>query len=400
MREIVVIGAGAAGMAAALRASEHPDVHVTLLERQNRVGRKLLSTGNGRCNLTNTGAASNRYHGGNPDWIQQVLDHYPPEQILEFFRELGLVTVTEYGGRVYPKSNHASSVLDVLRLALERENITVRTALPAEQVRSRSGKFQIDTSEGSFAAERLIIACGGCAGSKLGGVMDGYQLLKALGHTRTPLYPALTQLRTASDYPKALKGIKADASIRLLCGEQTIAEAEGDILFTENGLSGTAVMEVSRAVTGSDSLTASLCFLDWEEKRLFADLCRRRERWPELPANQILTGMVQSRLGQMLCREAGISGSVPASRLGDRELHRLAGVLKDFRLPVLGACGFEAAQVTAGGIRTEEFSPESLESRLIPGLYACGEVLDVDGDCGGFNLQWAWASGLLAGELR
>lgn len=400
MREIVVIGGGAAGMAAALRASEQPDTHVTMLERQNRIGRKLLSTGNGRCNLTNTGASAANYHGADPIWVQSILDRYSPDRVLDFFGKLGLVTVTEYGGRVYPKSNHASSVLDVLRLALERENLEVRTSLAAEHVHFQNGSFRVTAGGESFRSNRLIIACGGCAGSKLGGVMDGYELLKELGHTRTPLYPALTQLRTASDYPKSLKGIKVDARIRLLSGERTVAEAVGDILFTENGLSGTAVMELSRAASAKGPLTASLCLFEEEESTLFEDLCERRDRWPEQPGNQILTGAVQSRLGQMLCKESGISGGTALAQITDPQLRKLAAVLRDFRLPVSGVSGFDAAQVTAGGIRTEEFSAETLESRIVPGLYACGEVLDVDGDCGGYNLQWAWASGLLAGELR
>lgn len=400
MKEIVVIGGGASGMVAALQAAKQPGVHVTLLERQNRVGRKLLSTGNGRCNLTNTEAGPANYHGADSAWVQRVLDRYPPERVLTIFEGLGLVTVTEYGGRVYPRSNHASSVLDVLRLALERENLTLRTGTPAEQVRHGNSRFRIGITGETLEADKLIVACGGCAGSKLGGVMDGYRILKELGHSRTPLYPALTQLRTATDYPKALKGIKVDARIRLLRENRSIAEAEGDILFAENGLSGTAVMEVSRAVEGTDGLTASLCLDDREEEILFRDLCSRRGRWPELPANQILTGAVQSRLGQMLCKAAGIAGGIPAAQIEDRALRKLGTLLRDFRLPVTGVAGFEAAQVTAGGVRTEEFSPDTLESRIVPGLYACGEVLNVDGDCGGYNLQWAWASGLLAGELR
>lgn len=401
MKKIVIIGGGASGMAAAIRAAADESNQVTLLERQSRVGRKLLATGNGRCNLTNTNTVQAHYHGENPAFVQPALQAYPPSAVLDFFRDLGLKTVTEYGGRVYPLSDHAGSVLDVLRLALERPNIEVHTGTAAESVRCRGDKFNVSWVDGGICAEKLVVACGGCAGSKLGGVTDGYTLLEQLGHSRTALRPALTQLRTAPDYPRALKGIRTDAVLRLLRGEKPLASAHGDVLFTETGLSGTAVFEISRVAAGCEGLTAALDFFSAEEETgLLADLAVRRDRWPQLPANQLLTGAAQSRLGQMLCKYAGISGGSTAVELTDAQLAALARAMKDFRLPVSGVSGFEAAQVTAGGIRTSEFDPETMASRIVPGLYACGEVLDIDGDCGGFNLQWAWASGLLAGELR
>ena len=320
--------------------------------------------------------------------------------MLEFFSRLGLKTVTEYGGRVYPLSDHAGSVLDVLRLALEQMNVSLLTDCPAEAVRRDGAGFSVTAGGRAFSADRLILACGGCAGSRLGGVMDGYALAGALGHGRTALYPALTQLRTAPDYPRALKGIRVDARVRLLRAERVLAERSGDILFTDTGLSGTAVFEISRAAAGQSDLTAEICLFEASEEALLADLRARRARWPALEANRILTGAAQSRLGQMLCRYAGIGGGAAAETLTDAQLLALARAMRSFRLPVTGVSGFETAQVTAGGLRTAEFDPETLQSRIVPGLYACGELLDIDGDCGGFNLQWAWASGLRAGELR
>ena len=399
MKEIVIIGAGASGMAAAIMAAKNPENHVTLLERQARVGRKLLSTGNGRCNLTNIGAGLENYHGEAPKFVLPALQKYSPERVLEFFEQLGLKTVTEYGGRVYPMSDHAGSVLDVLRLALEKPNISLRTGVTAENASRHGAGFRVTAGEETLFADRLIVACGGCAGSKLGGVMDGYNLLKALGHSRTALYPSLTQLRTVPDYPKAMKGIKAEATLRLLDRERVLAEATGDGLFTETGLSGTAVFEISRFVSGSERLTASLCFFRETEDVLLEELLQRKQLWPEQAANTILTGTVQSRLGAMLCKYAEISGGEQIADLTESRLRRLARAMVDFRLPITGVSGFESAQVTAGGIRTAEIDPHTMGSRLVPGLYVCGELLDVDGDCGGFNLQWAWASGLMAGEL-
>ena len=400
MENILIIGCGASGMAAAIHAAERTDRRVTVLERQARVGKKLSATGNGRCNLTNLEAADRNYHGEQPEFSAAVRAAYPPEQVLEFFAGLGLRTVTEYGGRVYPLSYSAGSVVDVLRLALEKENIEVLTGCAAESVQREAKGFAVKAGERILRADRLILACGGCAGSRLGGVMDGYDLAHSLGHSRTALYPALTQLRTAPDYPRALKGIRADGRVRLLRGSTVLAERRGDVLFTDAGLSGTAVFEISRHAAGQSGLMAELCFFDEPEEALYADLLARRQRWGSLEANRILTGAAQSRLGQMLCKYAGISGGIPARALTDPQLRTLARAMGAFCLPVTGVSGFETAQVTAGGLRTAEFDPETLESRIVPGLYACGELLDVDGDCGGFNLQWAWASGLRAGELR
>ena len=400
MKEIVIIGGGASGMAAALSASEQAGAHVTLLDRQGRVGKKLLATGNGRCNLTNLDAGPDRYHGEDARFTVPVLRDYPPARVLDFFARLGLRTVTEYGGRVYPLSDHAGSVLDVLRLGLERAGVDVRTDAPALSIRRNGKRFCIAVPDGEVEADKLILACGGCAGSKLGGVTDGYALAAALGHSRTALYPALTPLRTAPEYPRALKGIRVDARVRLLQGERVLAETKGDVLFTDTGLSGTAVFELSRAAAGNTGLTAELCLFDEAEEDLFRDLFARRSRWADLEANRILTGAVQSRLGQILCKYAGISGGGPARDVTDRQLHALSSAMRSMRFPVTGSAGFDAAQVTAGGLRTAEFDPETLQSRIVPGLYACGELLDVDGDCGGFNLQWAWASGLRAGETR
>ena len=400
MSNIIIIGGGAAGMAAAVKAAETPGTRVTLIERQSRLGRKLLATGNGRCNLTNTEAAdAAHYHGADPSFVLPALRKNPPAAVLDWFRSLGLLTVTEYGGRVFPLSGHAGSVLDVLRCALEKPNIEIVTGAAARRVTHIAEGFTVEWDGGGVFGEKLIIACGGCAGARLGGVSDGYEILKSLGHAVTPPRPALTSLRTAPDYPRALKGIRTDAELSLLQGDTVLSSERGDVLFTDTGLSGTAVFAASRAAAPGQTAALDL-FPDISEAALLDDLKARRARWPALPGNRVLTGAAQSRLGQMLCKYAGISGGETAGALDAAALARLAGCMKDFRLPVTGTGGFDAAQVTAGGAGTDEFDPETLQSRLVPGLYACGEVLDIDGDCGGYNLQWAWASGLLAGAAR
>lgn len=400
MVDVIIIGGGASGMMAALTAAQNTENRVTLLERQARVGRKLLSTGNGRCNLTNTQAGPEHYHGGT-DFAGYALRAFTPEDTLGFFERLGLLTSREHGGRVYPLSNQANSVVDVLRFALEQAGVRVMTSCPAESVGRCPGGFAVKSALDTLYADKLIVACGGCAGSKLGGVTDGYKLLASLGHSRTALYPALTQLRTDTAYPRALKGVRAHCRVTLRRGKEVLAGKSGELLFTDTGVSGTVIFELSRAVSsGGEGLELSLDFLPGMDEGAVVEYLRaRRENAPSLPANRILTGTVHNRLGQMLCRYAGVSGELTAPQLADDQLRALAAACGDFRLRVTGVSGFESAQVTAGGVRTEEFVPYTLESRLVPGLFACGEVLDVDGDCGGYNLQWAWSSGRLAGRL-
>ena len=321
MNTVIVIGGGASGILAALTAAENPNNRVLLLERQQRIGRKLLATGNGRCNLTNTGAAPENYHGEDPDFVRPTLSAFGPEDALRYFHRLGLLTAEEYGGRVYPLSNSANSVLDVLRLALDRAGVEQRCAAPVKSLRREKRGF-------------------------------------------------------------------------------ALAKSRGELQFTDNGVSGPAVFDLSRAAaTGGEGLTLHIRLLPLEEAEILSLLRERQAGYPELPASEILTGMLHNRLGRMLGKYAGLSANTPLRELTEAELGALARACVDFPLPVKGTEGFDHAQVTAGGLRTADFDPRTLESRLVPGLFACGELLDVDGDCGGYNLQWAWASGRLAGRL-
>ena len=400
MQTVIVIGGGAAGLMAALTAAEGADQRVILLERQQRVGRKLLATGNGRCNLTNTGASLSHYHGEDPAFVLPALNAFPPAETLAFFHSLGLLTVEEYGGRVYPLSNSANSVLDVLRLQLDKAGVELHAPCPVREIHRWGRGFRLVTEEGEMGCDKLILACGGCAGAKLGGVMDGYTLAKALGHKRTGLYPALVQLVTEPDYPRALKGVRVQCALRLKRRDFCLAESRGELQFTETGVSGPAVFDLSRAAaTGGAGLTLHVALLPLTPEELTALLRRRQTQAPQAPASELFTGMLHNRLGRMAVKYAGLSQNAPLADLSREELESAAAACLDFALPVRGTESFDHAQVTAGGLRTSDFDPQTLESRLVPGLFVCGELLDIDGDCGGFNLQWAWSSGRLAGRL-
>lgn len=397
--KVLVIGGGASGMAAALTAAQVPGAQVTLLERQARVGRKLLATGNGRCNLTNRHIESSHYHGAPPAFVRPALERFPMEETLRYFESLGLLTVEEPSGRVYPFSDQANSVVDVLRLALETAGVEVVLGAEVLALGKKARGYSAKTQEKSYYGDKVILACGGVAGGKLGGTDLGYRLLEALGHRITPLKPALVQLRTETGPIRGLKGVRADAGIILKRQGQTVAEGGGEVQFTDFGISGPAIFELSREITGHGE-TLLLDFLrPWDADTLRAHLLRRRDACPALPLEDFLTGTLHNRLGRMVLKQAGLSLGAPSGSLDEAALSEVLRLLKHFPLEVTGPMGFDQAQVTAGGADTSQFRADTLESRLCPGLFACGEVLDVDGDCGGYNLQWAWSSGRLAGLL-
>ena len=394
---IGIIGGGASGMAAALAAAENEQVQVVLMERQARVGRKLQATGNGRCNLTNLHADKGGYYGEEPAFVAPAIGAFGPEATLTWFRSLGLFTVAEESGRVYPYSDQANSVLDVLRFALEKPNIEVKLGFEVEKVKKTAEGFRVESKEETLECDKLIIACGGLAGTKLGGTMSGYKLLRSFGHKCTKLRPTLVQLKSGWNGISALKGVRANCHAAIYHNGQLHRESTGEIQFTEYGVSGPVIFEVSRdACQGSGEWTCRLDLLpEFSEEVLREELLRRRST--NLPTSELLTGILHNRLGRVVTQAVGISGYVPVAQLEENEILEVCRAVKCYDISLTEPMGMDSAQVTAGGILTKEFDETTMESRLVPGLYACGEVLDIDGDCGGYNLQWAWSSGRLAG---
>ena len=394
---IGIIGGGASGMAAALAAAKNENAQIVLFERQARLGRKLQATGNGRCNLSNLHAGARGYHGDAPDFAAPALQAFDVNKTLEWFRSLGLFTVAEPSGRVYPYSDQANSVVDVLRFALEQKNIRLELGFEVIRLRHKDTGFMVENGERSVLCDRVIIACGGLAGTKLGGSMAGYQLLRSMGHHMTKLRPALVQLKCAWNGVAALKGVRANCRAAILHDGTLHAESVGELQFTEYGLSGPVIFEVSRdACQGRGNWNCRLDFLpDITEEELQVELSRRTKT--SLPMEELLTGILHNRLGRVLTKGAGISGSRMVSSLTQTDIEAVCHAVKAFEIALTEPLGMDSAQVTAGGIITDEFDPVTMESRLVPGLYVCGEVLDIDGDCGGYNLQWAWSSGCCAG---
>ena len=375
-----IIGGGASGMAAALAAAQNESCQVHIFERQTRLGKKLSATGNGRCNLTNRNPAP--YFGEEEGFSGYALREMDAEKTLEWFASLGLFTVTEESGRVYPYSDQANSVVDVLRLALTKPNITVHTGCEIETAVKAEEGFLLKSQEESFFCHKLIIACGGIAGTKLGGTMAGYRLLGSFGHKTTRLRPSLVQL--TSDYPAlpSLKGVRANANVKIYRDGVLFSQSTGEAQFTEKGLSGPVIFEISRDVCeGRGTFTAELDLLpELTEDALFAMLQNRQNT--ALTTEELFTGILHNRLGRVVTREAGI-GLCPIKSLDGEELARACRRAKCLTVTLTGTLGMDSAQVTAGGVYTKDFDPTTMESRRIPGLYACGEVLDVDGPCGG-----------------
>ena len=394
---IGILGGGASGMAAALAAAENPEVQVVLMERQARVGRKLGATGNGRCNLTNLHAEKGGYHGEDAAFAEYAISAFGPEATLRWFSSLGLFAVAEESGRVYPYSDQANSVVDVLRFALEKENITLKLGFEAEKVKKTTSGFRVESREETVECDRLIVACGGLAGTKLGGSMSGYKFLRGLGHKCTRLRPTLVQLKSSWGGTAGLKGVRCNCNAAVYHDGELHSESTGELQFTEYGISGPVIFELSRDVCQEKGeWVCRMDFLpDIGENTLLAELLRRRNT--KLPASELLTGILHNRLGRVLSQSVGISQNRMVSELGDYDLRQVASAVKNFEIGLTEPMGMDCAQVTAGGILTKEFDDKTMESHMVPGLYACGEVLDIDGDCGGYNLQWAWSSGRMAG---
>lgn len=390
--EIAIIGGGASGLMAAL-AARSEGCSTTIYERCNRVGRKILATGNGRCNMTNTGASLKNYYGRNPEFILSAVSRFWVKETIEFFSGIGVLCKEESNGKVYPYSDTASSVLDVLRREASALGVKTRCDYDVCSVRCSENKFLIKSYNGEKAfADRVIIAAGGKAAPDLGSNGSGYELLKMLGHSITVLRPSLVQLKTDDKSVKKLKGIKINARV----SADDISE-EGELLFTEYGLSGPPIFSISAKIPMGRDIIVDI-MPEYDRDDIINILYSRAAYLYDVPLEEFFTGMLNKRVGLVLLKEAiSVPLSRKASELSDNDIKKIADMIKLWRFKVTGTMSWNNAQVTKGGAVTDQFDPETMESKLVKGLYACGEVLDIDGDCGGYNLQWAWTSGRIAG---
>ena len=396
--DIAVIGGGAAGLAAAICAAKAAKGRrVAVLEAQDRCGRKLPATGNGRCNIMNANARAEDYVG-DAAFIAPALRLYR-ENYEAFWEDLGVPLALETEGRMYPRVNQASAVLDALRFRLADLGVELHTGFAAEKAEKTEDGYLVSAPNARFSCKRLIVATGGRAGKGLGENESFVRLLTPLRHTHTRVYPALTWLKAPKGLLTGLKGIRLRGEVMLLQGGKTLGRETGEVLFRDDGVSGIAVMQLSLLAAPLLSegvpLEIRLSLLG-EEAAAF--LARRAALCPEREIQYLAAGAVNRLLMLHALKRADIAPARRVSTLNKAELQRLAGQMRFWDIPVVGMGGFEEAQVMLGGVSTREFDPETLESRLQRGLYAAGEMLDVTGPCGGYNLEWAWASGMLAGR--
>lgn len=387
MSDIAVIGGGASGIVAAITAARLGKT-VTIYEKNDRIGKKLLVTGNGRCNLTNINTDLSRYHGSNVTFAENALKELDVQATLNLFEEFGLLTRVEEDGKVYPYCGRAAAVLDVLRLELERLGVEIKCGYDVKDIIKRATAFEIISWQGQHEfCGRVIFATGGKASPNLSSG-SGYEILERLGHKITPLSPSIVQLKTDTSAISGLKGVKCEGSLTMCNKTYT-----GEILFTDYGVSGPPAFSLS-SYYNSDCKDISVDFFpDMDENSLYMLL---RNKLANLVSSQdLFTGILHKNVANAIFKFSGIS----ADNINLQNLKFIVKAAKKFQLELLGTLSWNNAQVTKGGVSTDNVNSTTMESSLCQGLYITGEILDIDGDCGGFNLQWAWSSGYLAGLM-
>lgn len=404
--DVVIIGGGASGMTAAITAKDF-GLDVAIVEGTDRIGKKILTTGNGRCNITNSliSFPFENFHSTNDGFFIKSLNKFSVEDTKAFFLNLGLPIIELEKGKNYPQSLQASSVVDILKMALEEREIPVYNSYKVKSIHKSKGKFTLSTGNEDSSVikcKKLIMACGGKSAPKTGSDGSGYTLAKSLGHSIIEPNPAIVQLKLSHNKLKALSGIKFNGYAEVLCDGKSIRKEFGEILFTDYGISGPPILQISRE--------ASLGCFKGKEVKILVDMMPDKSlkeledflegHFAVFSCREVinsLIGVVNKKMIPILLREAGIDNlHKPCYELTWKEKKALINLMKSWEFKCVGTNGFQAAQVTTGGINTKEVDSETLQSKLVDNLYFCGELLDVDGDCGGFNLQWAWSSGFTA----
>ncbi len=402
-KDVIIIGGGAAGMMAAITAAEKGS-RVLLLERNPRVGKKILVTGNGRCNFANINTDITYYHGQNPKFALGALTQFGTADTINFFEQLGIVHKVEELGKVFPMSDQASSVLDVLRYKLAALNVEINQDAFVAEIKKQQNIFLATLANKEiFKGRRVVLATGGKAMPATGSDGNGYNLAQQLGHSVVPPFPGLVQLKLVGDFFKQIQGVKFLGTAEILSENKSLARDRGDLLFANYGISGPPILQLSRKANellhiGKEAILKVTVIDTKTREELREILDRRFLNQPEKTIEFSLVGLINKRLIQVLLKEVGIAEpKKPVKDLAAKEKERLATILQDWRFKIRGSKSWPSAQVTCGGISTKEIHPNTMESKIVPGLFFAGEIIDIDGQCGGFNLQWAWSSGYVAG---
>lgn len=396
---VLIVGAGASGLMAAIAGAQH-GANVLVVEKNAKPGKKILATGNGRCNFTNATASPLEYNA--PAFVEPALAVFSADQTIRFFEDLGVPPKIEDQGKTYPYSEQASAIVDVLVQEALRLGVRfVYQKTVVSLVKTANGFEAVLSDQTRHHAGSVILAAGGTAMPKSGSDGSGHELAKQLGHSITPLFPALVKLVLKSPHLRSLDGVKIDSTIQLTDGAKTLQEERGDILFTSYGISGPTILSLSRLANerlfAGKKTWLKLILVD---KLAYRDIAERFDRLLHKTVFQSLVGLIPTKLIAALLKEAEIDDfDQPLSALSSKDRSKLIKLLFDWRFEVVDSKGFDDAQVTVGGVALAEVDAKTLQSKRVEGLFFCGEILDVDGQCGGYNLQWAWSSGRLAGTF-
>lgn len=398
--DILVIGGGAAGLTAAICAKRKNDkLNILVCESADRVCKKLITTGNGRCNITNKNADISKYHGNDTSFAQKVFDKYFVDDTVEFFSSLGVEIIFEDDGRAYPYSYQASSVVDALRFAADELQIVTKCDCKVLDF-DKKDNFTVKTTAGEFTAKSLIVTGGLLSGGKsVGSDGSALQIFKSKGFKTAKTTPAIVQLKTETDITRQLKGIKVNANASLLLGDKKCRTEYGEVLFTDYGLSGPPILQISREAARSTAECQVVLDLavEYTFENLKNLLLDRRQNLGNRALENFLTGFLNKRLGQVVLKKCGLKLTDCVANVSNKDISNIAENIKKLSFKVLDTTGFNNSQVTAGGVLTNEFDC-NLHSKKIKGLFAAGEIMDIDGDCGGYNLQWAWSSAMVAAQ--
>ena len=401
MRHVAVIGGGAAGMMAAI-TSAREGARVTILEHKERIGKKILSTGNGRCNFTNTYQTPACYRSDNRDFAWNIIRKFNVEKTISFFKELGIYP-KDRNGYLYPYSDQAAAILEVLQIEVAKLDICVMTEINVLDIQPVKRGIRITTDKKTITADSVILACGSKAAPVTGSDGSGYQLAKLFGHRIVPVLPALVQLRCAEKFYKSISGVRVQGTVEIYADDIFLASDTGEIQLTNYGISGIPVFQVSRyaakALYKKQSVTAVLNFMpDMNKDEFLLFLQERITLCPYKTLDEFFTGVFPKKLCELWIRLSRLPKEMRVSDLSGEQLEKLVLLIQHLRTHITETNSFEQAQICCGGVDTTEINPDTLESNYVPGIYFAGELLDVDGICGGYNLQWAWSSGFVAGK--
>lgn len=396
-----VVGGGAAGMMAAVTAAEQ-GVRVVLIEHTKRLGSKLLQTGNGKCNFTNMDMGKEHFQNEDKEFVGKALEGFNESDTLKFFKKIGIYS-RERSGYVYPNSETAASLQDALRSEVERMGVDVYTECEVAKIQKGQKGFVLETNQGKISAAAVILATGSKAAPKTGSDGSGYILAKGFSHSIVKPLPALVQLTSSHKQCKVMSGVRSTGRVSIYADGKLLSEDLGEIQYTEYGISGIPVFQVSRyAVKAKDRKNTVMAVVDmlplFSEKELKQDIKERLKREGDKDIVSFFAGLLNKKLVQAVVKNAGMDMNMTAEQVGEKKLFKLIESMKEFVFEITGSRSYEYAQVCQGGVKLSEVEPQTMESKLCPGLYFAGELLDVDGKCGGYNLQWAWSSGYIAGK--